>query len=374
MQGFNSSSLPVGLSSQVVFAYGKDDPTSVPTKGTKGQFYLKLPTGEFYQKNDNGITTNWSLKTFGGGPSPDVSHGIYYVGPSNPYSTIQSAIDQAVLDGHTTALNPATIIVVPKSGGYTENLTIGNGINITTPTPEAKNVLLIGGITYNATSNLPFEEISSTLSGFTILDDSSHYMLNYIGTSGGTFVVNSCQFLKRNSTQDMIYSNFSNGNLYFINTSFDSNQDAICLNMEGPSLTIAGVVGISSITGGKKSLRFNSSGKQANLLGCSINKPNFLSTTQAAIDVLTGMVIFSLGGMDSPSVGSNPCGAFIDNGAVMMLFVCSNLVQDNGSNRLVEGNSGGILMYGLVFNFPATTNKVSPNLTVMPIPQGVVQI
>lgn len=374
MQGFNFSSLPLNLSASVVYAYGSNDPSVVATKGTKGQFYLKIPTGELYQKNDNGISTNWSLKTFGGGPSPDISHGIYYVGPSNPYTTIQSAIDQAVLDGHTSALNPATIVVLPKSGGYLEHITFGNGINITTPAPESRNVLLVGGITYNATSSLPYDEVMSSISGFTILDDSSHYMLEYIGSSGGNFIVNSCQFLKRNSTNDMIYSNYDYGSLYFINTSFDSNQNAICLNLEGPNLVITGYIGISNINGGNKAIRFNKASRQANLLGCTINSPTYSSPTNASIDLLGGTLIFSLGGLGAPNTGTNPCGVFVDNGAVMMLFMCSNQVQDNGSNRLVEGNSGGILMNGVVFNFPMTTNKVSPNLTLMTIPEGVVQI
>lgn len=374
MQGFDFSSLPLNYSGSCIYAYGNQDPTAVATKGTKGQMFLRLPQGEIYIKDDEGVTTNWTQFTGGGGPAPDVSHGIYYVGPSNPYTTIQSAIDQAVLDGHTSALNPATIIVLPKPGGYVENIVIGNGISITTPAPETRNVIIIGSITYDATSALPFDEIASTISGLTVIDDSSNYMLEYKGTNGGIFIVYSCQFLKRNSTQDMLYSNYSNGNLYLINTSFDNSQDAVCLNIQGPNLIITGYTGIGSISGGNKSLIFNGHGKQANLLGASINRPQFSSPTESSIDMLAGTMVFSLGGMDSPSVGANPCGVFIGSGAVMMLFMCSNLVQDNGTNRLAEGNPGGIFMYGLVFNFPGVTNKVSPNLIVLPIPQGIVQI
>lgn len=57
---------------------------------------------------------------------------IYRVGPDQFYTTIQAAIDAAVADGYTTALNSATVEIYPKALGasYVENVTLKAGVNL----------------------------------------------------------------------------------------------------------------------------------------------------------------------------------------------------------------------------------------------------
>ena len=69
----------------------------------------------------------------------------YIVGPDvhSQYSTIASAITQAVADGASTS-NPKNIYIKPNGGGYIENLTISDGINLI---GFGENTLIVGKTT-----------------------------------------------------------------------------------------------------------------------------------------------------------------------------------------------------------------------------------
>lgn len=77
--------------------------------------------------------------------------GIYRVGAGLQFSTIQSAINQAVADGYSN-INPALIEIYP--GVYPENLTFQPGINLlgmnSTPIP----ISIVGHHTYSGNGNL----------------------------------------------------------------------------------------------------------------------------------------------------------------------------------------------------------------------------
>lgn len=72
---------------------------------------------------------------------------FYKVAPSGaPYTSVQTAINQAVADGHTTnGTNSAYILVYP--GLYTENLTFKNGVHVISAGTNHGN-------SYNATANV----------------------------------------------------------------------------------------------------------------------------------------------------------------------------------------------------------------------------
>lgn len=68
----------------------------------------------------------------GGGPgSPYISLSPFIVGPDihSGYATIGAAIAAAVADG-ASSTNPKNIYIKPQNGGYTEDLTLSDGINL----------------------------------------------------------------------------------------------------------------------------------------------------------------------------------------------------------------------------------------------------
>lgn len=119
---------------------GTQDPSSVATYGETGQVFIQTGvTGfKFYQKQDNGLTTNWSLLSISEGAS-----GYYPVFPGGPYSSIQDAINQAVLDGYG-GFNVAVVDLI--SGIYTENVDIVNGIALVCSNPGGS--LIEGRVRY----------------------------------------------------------------------------------------------------------------------------------------------------------------------------------------------------------------------------------
>ncbi len=69
-QGQSSSKLPKKYQGNFIWSYGEVDPSTVATLGAKNQFYVNLTDGTLYQKNDEGVTTNWSVCAFSSsGPS-----------------------------------------------------------------------------------------------------------------------------------------------------------------------------------------------------------------------------------------------------------------------------------------------------------------
>jgi hypothetical protein len=84
----------------------------------------------------------------------------YVVTPTpgiTPYTTIQSAIDQAVADGASTA-TPTTVWI--WAGTYTEDLALANGVNLASSSvPNRAAVLIIGNTIYADTGNLSLTNI-----------------------------------------------------------------------------------------------------------------------------------------------------------------------------------------------------------------------
>lgn len=117
-QGFSATSQPQALRAILPVVWLPANPSVVATEGCLGQ--MGIFGSQYFRKTDNGITTNWDKIN-----SPQAYLGYYPVSPVGPFTTIQSAINKAVLDGFG-GLNPAVVEVYP--GVYTEDVVMENGI------------------------------------------------------------------------------------------------------------------------------------------------------------------------------------------------------------------------------------------------------
>lgn len=122
--------------------------------------------------------------------------GIYRVGPagSNMYFTsIQDAIDAAVLDGHTDANNPATVEIYP--GTYTEDLTLSAGINLKGMITDrtASEVLIVGTLSLTLSSGVLAQNIVN-LYRLAVVPPDGQSAVIFAGSNTGRFYARECFF------------------------------------------------------------------------------------------------------------------------------------------------------------------------------------
>lgn len=104
------------------------------------------------------------------GGAPYISLTPYIVGSDihSGFATIASAIAQAVADG-ASSTNPKNIYIKPKSGGYTENLTIQDGIHLigfgSSSFIAPSTTQIIGKITMTATGKASINGLVLTTNG-----------------------------------------------------------------------------------------------------------------------------------------------------------------------------------------------------------------
>lgn len=131
-QGQSSSKLPKKYQGNFIWSYGEVDPSTVATLGAKNQFYVNLTDGTLYQKNDEGVTTNWSVCAFSSS------------GPSQITVNSQNGVEELDFQGEiavNVSGNTATL-TLPKRvgtvGGFTDTdtLVIGSGLNATQSNPN----------------------------------------------------------------------------------------------------------------------------------------------------------------------------------------------------------------------------------------------
>lgn len=145
MPGFVSS---ISNSNEAVFANnadftGSSDPTEVNGLRTNGKLWIgstavnvggtHINVGSLTSP-DGSITfgyNNPDITAIVTGGAPYISLSPYIVGSDvhSGFATIASAITQAVVDG-ASSTNPKNVYIKPKNGGYTENLTLSDGINL----------------------------------------------------------------------------------------------------------------------------------------------------------------------------------------------------------------------------------------------------
>jgi|SRR5215469_15013579 len=139
------------------------------------------------------------------GGAPYISLSPYIVGADNHsgFTTIGAAIAQAVSDG-ASATNPKNIYVKPKNGGYTENLTLTDGINIIGFSHETK---IIGKLTMTAAGTASVNNLQ--------LVTNSDYVLEITGSAASIVWLNNC-FINANNNSTIHHTSSNASSLILI--------------------------------------------------------------------------------------------------------------------------------------------------------------
>jgi hypothetical protein len=141
------------------------------------------------------------------GGSPYISLTPYIVGTDvhSGFATIASAIAQAVADG-ATSTNPKNIYIKPKSGGYTENLTLSDGINLIGFGDSFFSGIcttkIIGKITMTAAGTASVNNL--------VLQTNGDYCLEVTGANALNVILNSC-FINATNANAIHLTNASAG-------------------------------------------------------------------------------------------------------------------------------------------------------------------
>lgn len=126
----------------------------------------------------------------------------YIVGSDthSQYSTIASAVAQAVADGASSS-NPKNIYIKPESGGYTENVTLSDGINLI---GFGQSTLMIGKLSMTTAG-------TATVNGMT-LKTNSDYAVSVTGSSASLLYIIDC-FIDCTNNTGVQYSSSSASSL-----------------------------------------------------------------------------------------------------------------------------------------------------------------
>ena len=151
----------------------------------------------------------------------------YIVGPdvNSQYTTIGAAISAAITAG-VSSTSPANIYVKPQSGGYTENETLVDGINLVA---FGQQVLLTGKLSMSTTG-------AASVNGF-FLQTNGDYIIEVTGADSIQLTIDDC-YLNMTNNSGVLNSN-SNADTYidFQQTDGDLGTTGIQIfNHTGPGL------------------------------------------------------------------------------------------------------------------------------------------
>lgn len=178
--------------------------------------------------------------------SPELTYK--YVVNTATYTTIQAAIDQAVIDGYHE-FNPVTILVT--NGSYNETITLANGISL--KGTSANSVFITGTLTFTGTESggLSIEDISFTNGG-----PITQFTINSPSTNQIT--LSKCNFKCLNAASTCLSILFS-GIVNITLCDFIDTFAGTLLSIEDPSTVFIntcniGYAGIASFTKGSAQL------------------------------------------------------------------------------------------------------------------------
>jgi hypothetical protein len=200
------------LGSAGITTVGSGNTITVETNGTIATSYVEntgtaVPSGGILNVlGTNGITTSGSGNTIDISGANIVYYSLtpYIVGPDvhSQFTTIGAAITQAVTDG-ASASNPKNIYIKPQSGGYVENPTLEDGINIIGFGPNTQingNVTIANGTTTSTISNITLNTNSNyclTMSGASetvvncynvLIGAANHTAINFSNTNADSVI------------------------------------------------------------------------------------------------------------------------------------------------------------------------------------------
>jgi len=167
------------------------------------QFYAwRTDADEEYTKNDAGVVVRHVLRSDGRRTANEWNDAIpvYPVYPfiangPGTFTTIASAIAQAVADGHTDNTNPALIRVYPQAGGWAEDVALSAGIHIE-GVPGAPGSVQVRSLSYTPGPGL--DEVSGIVQvrGITTFAGAGIDAVALLGTNYGRLILLSCAISK----------------------------------------------------------------------------------------------------------------------------------------------------------------------------------
>jgi hypothetical protein len=192
----------------------------------------------------------------------------YVVGtdPNSQYATIAAAIAQAVADG-SSSTNPKNIYIKPKNGGYTENITISDGINLV---GFGGQTLINGTISMSTAGD-------ATINGLMLQTNGANF-LSVTGSSASSIRVHLCLLECSNHTGINLSSSSASSSILFISCSSDVKTTGITL-YDSTSPGSIGFVNCSLANSGSSTTPSNNSAGLCGLSQCGSSLPFTTSGT-----------------------------------------------------------------------------------------------
>lgn len=285
------------------------------------------------------------LNSSGNISGPGLEYSIY-VNPSR-YSSIQQAVDEAVLLGASAA----KIYTLYVSGfGWQGDIALADGIAI------------VGGqggeLTYqtrfdNCTisfANSTGSTYRASLNGIVCVNVSGKKSLNVTGTGTIKLYINNCDIQKTAGSEDVITVNNAAATLSFYNCILDTASTAtgVVLNV------VTGIIlmSLTVMTGIANSCITIAAGS----LTCGLSQFN---ATGADIVTITGTptCTFLLDSMTQNTANQNGINA-TGNSTVTLSNILFNVAASVTANAF-KGILGGVLVYGPLYFLPSTNTRVS---------------
>lgn len=239
----------------------------------------------------------------------------YVVGPDTDYTTIQSAINQAVTDGHGPS-NPTNVLVKP--GNYNENVTIYSGITLSS---------IISEKTYTT-------EITGSITYSSSFSNATHANIVGIDING-------------NSSEDcIVFSGVNPQRLNLFNCEVNAAGSNICLNIQNTNLNssvVAHNVNFNNNTGANSCIVVNN-GVKLSLNNCRLmGSPDENSLILNNSSTLESFLTVSTGGFEfnGSSSGTSRQLLFITNNPAIYFNSSSSYQIDKpllqGTTEIASG-------------------------------------
>ncbi len=165
---------------------GSGDPTSVGVDGTKGDIYISTATGFSYQKNDSGVTTNWTQVGTYDVTDFTLANMTDIASASVPAFYVDAAGFAGLNGGTSLGLSSDGLIqlTTPTTSTNTADDDAGNVVQTivnTVTTPAFTASVETSGDTYNANNHILLNASSCD----TLLDNDAGYVDSFIASNAG---------------------------------------------------------------------------------------------------------------------------------------------------------------------------------------------
>jgi hypothetical protein len=249
-------------------------------------------------------------------------------GASDPYSTIQSAIDQAVTDG-ATFTNPAVVIVKP--GVYVEDVSVAVGVSVWALTLEKSYMTRVTGtLTFNSGAGGSVGSKITAWIGIDVSGDGTNPTLQFSGLNPQRLNLLNCEINSPGPSPACVLSNTGSGSVLVADDA-NFNQSGSGLQAAEAILANAGKVSLTKV--------------QAN----AFNHLDAISLINAS--QIEGFFVYTTGRV----VLGNTAGGML-----------SNLVANAGATEaVVMGSTGSLLLANSIsLGYTKLAGGANPSLVI----------